>query len=1059
MTTVYKASAGSGKTFTLSAEYIAYLLSGDTDAHKRQLAVTFTNKATGEMKERILQYLYDIAHSTDPEPDDFLKAVKAHLAETAKDWPLTMLRKRAADMLAAILHDYDQFHVKTIDSFFQVLLSSLSHELGLSSNFRVQLGDDEIVDRAVDRIMERVGLNAPEDAELVKIVNKYVHNRIDDKGSWDISHEVKALGQEVTKDDYRELAKEIGADLADKEKVAAYRKQMIQIRKQAAEDIRNAAASFDEGVSRLFGSYEAISYGKNRLWPYVNKCLNLEPGDKDYAGEPNSTVVKYTKEPELWVKAADKKKHPEYQTYAEELCGILADMEDVRKNAVIALNSAELCLKNLNPLQLLGEIQREIDVINQEQNHFMLADTPRLFKSLIKDCDAPFVMERAGTQFDHVMIDEFQDTAPVQWATFNTLLKEKAAAGQSCLLVGDVKQSIYGWRGGDWRLLLEQARKAEKEGRIRPLSVNYRSGKVVIDFNNETFLNMAKALDQSLDCPDVELQSFMGIYNDVEQEPNNDKGGYVRVDFHDTKSGKKKDEDADNEEEEQSLEEKVAEQIHRLHDKCGVPYGEMAILVRNNKDIANLMKFFTERPDMDIPMVSNDCFLLEACPQVQRLVCALKALRDRRRGKRIDAISKTLLEDGGELPKEFVEGEKELLTLSLYELCERLVALFDLNTVNALPYLNSFMDHVMDWMGEYSSSLDAFCKFWDESLHKKSIPAENIDAVTVLTIHKSKGLAYHTVFVPYCNWPSKKGKNTDTIWCKPTVPPFDGMKVLPMETTKKMEDSIFRADYLIHKRIKLIEEINALYVAFTRTKKNLFVWVPFNDSIDKVQTVGEAMQLALAQVGPAIREYGHLEEYVKKTAKESQNPLEFKAECLEMSPESQTPRYTFRQSRRAAEYFKKPEEENARAKQYLEEGTLLHDIFSRIYRVEDIEPALKSAVVEGLLTQEKADELRPLVTSRVTSPKSREWFSSRWRVYNEQSIVCRDRKTGLVHQLRPDRVMTDGERTVVVDFKFASPKPEYVEQVQQYCKLLSEMGHRHVSGYLWFVYRNEIVEI
>lgn len=1059
--TIYKASAGSGKTFTLAAKYTAFFLSGDDMAHTRLLAVTFTNKATGEMKERILQNLYDIAHGKD-DKDDFLCEVQKHLDPATKALGVSLLRKRAGERLSQLVHDYDHFAVQTIDSFFQSLLANLAHELGLAANFRVEINDQEVIGRAVDNIMRRIA-TLPEDASastapevmrdraLRKWVSEFISELIADDRSWRISDDLKSFARQLFCDAYTANEEELREKLNDSQLLRQYEKELRDLELAQTEEMKGLAKKMHALIMAAGGEGEDTEacyknvFGGNGFrwyWPYVRQAL-----DGDLGKEASKSVKEYIEKGGVIAES-------------------LQEYEGKRAEAEVVVNSLMLSRSNINKLRLLGEIGREVDAINEEENHFMLAKTPILFSKL-SNADAPFVLERAGNRFEHVMIDEFQDTSPLQWGNFEKLLINNIAQGNECLLVGDVKQAIYRWRGGDWQKLNELS--ANNHETTLTLDTNFRSAEEVIHFNNALFTCAPGLLEANWP-------------NDAEQKTNYRKGGYVRVRINNN-----------------NVYEDLAEQIHRLQEVQGIDFRQMTMLLRGNDDANELIDYFRQH-HKDIPLVSSEAFHMGSSRALQRLIAALRYLRDMGK-KEKDDISQAYLQQSGGVPEEFVAQRVGLVRMPLYELCERLVEIFQLGKEDGeAPFVFFFLDMVLEYLEENPSSIADFIRYWESTLAGKSIPGGEVEGIRIMTIHKSKGLAFHTVLIPFCNWPIERDMMGNILWCKPKESPYNRLPVLPIPQQARMKKSIYEDDYEAEHAAQRIDNLNLLYVAFTRAQQNLLVW---GDSTSGTQrTVASLLASTLAQMqtdektqAASVEEipgedkkpadityiYGDipLVESKRVNNPKAYNPFEYnrEEEFVGISSSSLQPR--FRQSSKAQEFLAATQEsrriaeaeagnekvaaeaatEAARQKAYIEEGVLLHEALSRIKTPEDILPSLEAMRREGLVDTVWVERQRPFLTMRITSPKARDWFSSRWQVINEQAIICPHPERPLFTTQRPDRIITDGRRTLIIDFKFARPDARHVDQVNYYCELLREMGFSNVEGYLWYVYRNEVYSL
>ncbi len=507
--TIYKASAGSGKTFALTVEYLMGLLQPHAEKEfEHTLAVTFTNKATAEMKSRILETLYGLKMGLE-ETKPYMDAIGGGTAS---------LRLQAGKALTAILHDYSRFRVETIDSFFQSILRNMARELGLAANLQVELSYDEVIDSAVDSLIETMD----EKPEVKRWVLDYVREQLDSGDKWDIVGPLKAFAGNLFKEEYQRRSEEELKRISDAEVIKAFKGKMQAIRKKAEKDVGEAV---DKVMSQIEDSpltFDKINQGKS-LYKYLMEAKAMK------SDGPSATTLAQIRGDKPFPLAAYKN-NQDCLAAAETLQHALQELNALYADRRKEYLSATLALRHLGPLRLLEYIDERAREIEGEAGRFTLSSTPALLSKMIEGSDAPFIFEKIGTFINNVMIDEFQDTSRMQWENFKKLLFEKLASGGKGLLVGDIKQSIYRWRNGDWKILfrLEQERELQRFN-IKPktLNTNYRSHQVVVDFNNAFFPPAAQLLDEI--TPDAEIK-LSQIYEDVRQKPKKEDGkGYVRV--------------------------------------------------------------------------------------------------------------------------------------------------------------------------------------------------------------------------------------------------------------------------------------------------------------------------------------------------------------------------------------------------------------------------------------------------------------------------------------------------------------------------------------------------
>lgn len=1148
--TIYKASAGSGKTYTLAATYIANLLADDDDfPHKHQLAVTFTNKATAEMKERILQYLYNIATSHD-DSDGFFLTLREKVPARITN---SMMRSRARNALLNIIHDYDHFHVTTIDSFFQSLLASLAHELGLSASFKVELGDKDVMAKAVDRLLS----NLEEDSDEFKWITKYIAEKMDDDKSWNVSNELKDLAKQITKETYMlnsyllnskkqagESPDEEAIELTN-ELVEEYQKRLNDELSTRREEIAKAARLAHETIGNGL-TYSNITRGNN-IENYIAKLLDKKQKMKDLA--PSKTFCEHADGSKSLLTKPNQK-DGNLCNMADNVVPYLADIVRLYNDNVAIINSCQLSLANINPLRLLDRIDKEVNALNKENDRMLLAYTPLLFHKLARGTDTSFVFERAGTQYRHIMIDEFQDTSKLQWDNMRKLLIEDIAQGNECMLVGDVKQGIYRFRGGDWNALskFSQGYDAELHSSINivTLDTNFRSGKIVVDFNNRLFTaapaivqdrieetwgaepkgasksadaegSKADAGEQPADATDNLVLDIERIYptpgepdnHEVTQKSHND-GGFVRIELlnnvdKNEKKSSKKSKDApkddapdgkDSAENKFEREASIAEQMVRLNE-AGVPYRDMAILLRNNKDANPLMKYFEEHHGEDsehpISLISEEAFLLEASPAVMTIINALRFVNNPTDKIAFEYVRRQLPEgcNADEVKDLLLQWNQQRFSgLPFYEISCRLADLFGLhNKEGQSPYIYRFFDAVLAYVEDNTSSLEAFLQYWDENLHKTPIPSAAIDGVRILTIHKSKGLAFHSVFIPYCDWKIEKSTQSELIWTRPTCEPFNGIPILPIVMTKEAGNSIYRDVYKQETFDKYVENLNLLYVAFTRTQQNLLVWADCKQSgIATILRDALATQDSIIEIGTPSAlgvSKSESEEAAEKAAKvedkgkaKQSNPLQYDSTPITINFNQYAPRLIFRQSNKAIEHFKPAEVESEdeaqgaadasaaeKQEEYRLTGIMLHELMSNIESKDDVAARVEDAARSGHLPANLSTEkVRALITRRISHPTASQWFDGSWQLYRECALIYKG-ADGRTVTRQPDRVMMRGnydegtDETIVVDFKFGKFKPAHREQVQEYMELLRQQGRHNVKGYLWYLYTGSIEEV
>lgn len=1087
---VYSASAGSGKTYTLALKYIAMAVATDRASDFTNiLAVTFTNMATAEMKDRILKQLDNLARGgTDK---DFLENLIKE-TQISKD----VLVRRAKGVLAAIMHDYDHFRVETIDSFFQTLLTNLAHELKLPRGFKVDLDDKAVVSQSVDRMLLGVGNEA--NADLTSMIISVLERHIDDDKGWNIAKELKRFAQSnLFRGEYMAHDEEI-------EEVTSDSKYMGRLHHALRSYIRDFDEKLEDCIARIEPEVEAVAGVKSKATNIRTYEKNLRKHD---FSEPAKIIVTMAGNWDA-VFNKDCKEKEALRGHAQRISDILKEMEYLRETYASSVYNCELTLKNLDRLSLSGAISREITRYTTEHETFLLARTPELFNRMVKGNDASFVFEKYGTTFKHIMIDEFQDTSRMQWNNFKTLLLENMAQGDESMLVGDIKQSIYRWRGGDWNILFD-IKKEFDQADVLPKVENFRSLPVIVRFNNAFFVKASTYIDKrhwevpgDWICHETKLMPVLPeevdnsniiqqIYKDVEQTPRcGEEGtGYVRIVMND------KDTTA-----EETIED-LYEQAVNLHVEHGVPYGEMLILVRRNSETQTIIDYITEK-DPAFPITSAEAFMLKSSLMVTTLINALKFLSDK-----TDTLAMALLREGLHAIYDKIE-DKELrnfyldmidgicTTLSddaqratmqqmpLYELCLHLMMMMHYEEAEKLgelkqsAYIFNFLDALVSYINDHSSDIKDFISFWDDVLSERSIAVNVEDAVRVMTIHKAKGLEGHTVFIPFADFLLENSQHDKIIWCAPqqnmtndtNVNELVGrLPLVPVNDLKKMEESAYSTFYENEHRQQRVDSLNTLYVAFTRAKCNLFIWskrpkIGGRSAFNLIDAFVNNLQPSDEKTTtPGVVCYGNI--VGAKGTKEAKDEQDTKEISVSIS-HNDLSGVKFFQSSKALDFLADSEREiegdtpelqhQRRTRYFMNKGTLYHQVFSLIERKEDVPGVIEKMRAEGLLaTKKQADEILTFVTTALRQEKeTAKWFDGTYELYNEHNILIRS--DGHAKMFRPDRVMVAADHAVVVDYKFGSEKEEYKDQVEMYANNLAKLLNKPVKGYLWYVSKKVI---
>lgn len=1078
--TIYKASAGSGKTFTLAIEYISLLIR-NPKSYEQILAVTFTNKATEEMKMRIVSQLYGISQRL-PDSKQYLKAVMEKTGKTE-----TEVVKRAGEALHLLIHHYNHFKVQTIDAFFQSVLRNLARELELTANLKVDLNDTMVEEQAVDELIESLDSNA----RVLHWIHDYIDKNIKDDLSWNVIGDIKKFGMNIFRDFYK-VHEEALNELMKNEKFFEYYTQLLRQRRDTIQgSLRKAAKEMLETLRQHgFDDPSYYKYGdKGTVW----KFIHIQATQKKLDNSPTPPrVQKYLDEPaSMMGKAADSQA---FTSFAETtLIPMLQQYEEKRVKGWKEYQSAVLTLRHLNQLRLLHAIAEAVDDINREANRFQLSNTQALLNSLINDSDSPFIFEKIGAMLKHIMIDEFQDTSRIQWENFKVLLANCMAQHDSHnLIVGDVKQSIYRWRSGDWRLLNDMDREfAPEQMKEQPLKTNFRSEQKIVEFNNAFFKEAVRITVDELKNDNIDgYEQLAKAYKteELEQLVSKTNGkGLVHIEL------------LPHTDYRETVMNKLVDAVDNLLEQ-GVAPEEIAILVRANNDIREIAAYFMqERPTLKL--VSDEAFRLDASLSVNILIAALRLIShpdDKLvKAQLVKAYQQQVM--GNTIPDSelFIDTNLDSLlpegfscldlqTMPVMDLIDHLYRLFELHRItHQSAYVCAFYDVLATFLHDNVASIEHFLNEWDDNLYKKTIQSDESDGIRIISIHKSKGLEFPHVIIPLCDWQLER---SDTIWCeKKTEDPYDKLPIIPIDFSKTgMMGTVYEDDYKEEHLQNVVDNMNLLYVAFTRAGKSLFVMgkrmskkrladkKELITSANRSEVIEESLP-ALANTftdssltgandekEPLMFEWGTLPDVVtKEHEQKTDNVFLTPFEEHMVNIETFKTKVGFRQSNKSREFVNSDDEETASSISYIKLGNVLHALFSTIETTADIEPRLRELELDGVIYDDEitAEEIRTKLQKAMENEQVKEWFAPHWRVYNECTILKKSEDGSPTKESRPDRVISDGNRMIVIDFKFGAPKAEYHNQVRRYMNLLSSMGHTHIEGYLWYVLRNKIESV
>jgi ATP-dependent helicase/nuclease subunit A len=1012
------------------------------------------------MKSRILDNLHKLASGENSEYlNELLKATNK-----PEEW----IRNEAKEILNSILHDFSRFSVSTIDSFFQKVLRAFAREAGLHPGFNIELDHSIILSSAVDEMIA----SAATDIQLKNWLTGYAMSNLDDEKSWNLKDSIVKLAEELFKEKFKILSSDQRSDLENKNFLLDY-----------IEKIRLVSSSFDNQLleygrkaDSLFSEFslsDEMFYQKGKGVPGFIRAIA-----SGTVREPNTYVRKIVNNPPQWTTG---KIAPQLQSAINSgLESILVETIVFYDEHITDYKSAAAVLSNIYALGILSDVLHNVHIITSSENSFLLSDAGEILNLIISGDQSPFIFEKVGNRYENFMIDEFQDTSIIQWNNFGPLIENSMAEGFDNLVVGDVKQSIYRWRNSDWQILGKVLSKTVDNKRIfsKPLATNWRSRSDIIRFNNTIFTVIPSQIDEAL-AGDILPVSFKTLYSEaVQSDPGKKKGGYVRVEFIENSNEKGWKE---------IVLEKLPGVIESFQDK-GYSASDIGIIVRDGKEGALVLKTLidysnstssAEKKAYNFNVVSNDSLLLSNSPVVNFIIAALSVINDP-----VDMISRAVMlrfyllargDDraneaplsGGKLiedsRKYFPEAYEELLDrlkeMPLFEATETIIKFFGMGEYSwNVAYLNTFQDYVVSFTGSKSSDVQSFLDWWETTGNRKSVVLPgNQEAMRILTIHKSKGLEFKVVILPFLSWNlDHLASKQPYLWVHPETPPFNELGIVPVKYGKELSGTVFAEYYKEEKYSVYLDNINLLYVAFTRAKDAIYGFSVDNPRSETTIAGVLKNALTLNSSGSGVAGFNLSSHYnsmerifelgeIPENRKEESDNISLSSSSYVVSREMESLKLKLH----GENYFSS---EKIEVRKKINYGKLMHEVFEGIDTPADISNAVRKLVLEGKLPEEESAEIEKRVNTMMSTPQIAGWFMQGNKVLKEAGILLPSGNTR-----RPDRVIFKDGKTIIIDFKFGEENSHYGEQVDQYRRLLIDMGYSDIEAYIWYVDRNKIV--
>lgn len=1042
----------------MAKEYLKLALRFRAGYFRHILAVTFTNKATQEMKDRILLYLNDFI---DGKNDGLAKELKDELKLDDQTF-----KQNCYGLRSEILHSYSRFSISTIDAFFQKVIRSFTREAGLSGDYRLEVDQDEVLEEVVNNLMDELG----KDENLTTWMVEFATNNLESDKPWDVRRGLLEFSKEIFREEFKEIEDDFNQKTSEKN---YFRNLLQELTKEKKSFVNYITSRAREAVTILTENninFDDFKYGNGGAFGWLTKIADfntVKSFDEDGIGK---RPLKEYQSSANWPSKTTVNQKQIIKLAEEKLIPLMNEILQFRNQKFIESLSAEVVLDNFYSFGLIADIARKLKEYKAENNLMLLADAPKFLNKVIDDNETPFIYEKVGSFYKNYLIDEFQDTSTMQWKNFYPLVAESLDSGNESLVVGDVKQAIYRWRGGNLTLLQENIQKQIGEGRInvKDLSSNYRSADELVAFNNALFKTAAAKI--AVETGNVLAQN---AYHDVEQKNEKPDSGIVRIKF------------VDNQEETTWKDAANAEVVKTFENlqEAGVSLNDIAILVRKNDDgqqiathLLNHKNSEHAKPGFSYDVISNESLRIDGASSVNVLLSAMRYLHnpddviaraelayeyaklrhtEMPLAEVFTVSSQSIFESF--LPDEFSKNKLSIKKLPLIELAETLIQMFDLtHQVGELAYLQAFQDLVLNFYARERNDLQAFLEWWEENRNteKTSLKTSgNVDAAQIITIHKAKGLQFKYVIIPFCVWDLDHMKfMAPNLWVTSDKGIFKNAGYLPVKYSSGLKNTFFNDYYEQEKEQCYVDNLNLLYVAFTRAERGLFVTAPSPGIRHMKNTIASLVYDSIqsdkylsTKWNNTLQELNIGELTIEKESKINTNGV---VSLTSFPSTSWRDKLVIRHAGKS--YFNGLDEQFEKVRY----GIHVHTVLSYITYIDKIKNAFDQAIADGLLSTKEREEVKNQVMELLSNPLIASWFTNDWHVRTEVPILLPGGQEN-----RIDRLLTNDRSAIVIDYKTGVPSKADQKQVLDYIEILHKMNFTSVDGYVLYVRSGEVVEV
>ena len=1067
---IYRASAGSGKTFTLTRRYLEKALA-DPRQFSRIAALTFTNKATAEMKARIFETLTLLTKGEEKKHVTYLRE-KLNLRPEE-------LQYRAEYLLKILLSEYKDFTVTTLDKFFQRILRAFAREINVDSGFEPELDYSLVLDEIIRSLTDELSAESP----VTLWITQFLLEQTEEGKSRDYAAAIRGLGNRIFQEDFRAIAHRLSDMENPFETLVAFKSSLRTKQDALTETLRYLGT---EGLKIMQQHHLIPSDFKGGSRGAMH---HFEAWAKGTFKKPTDTFLKMADDAEeAYTKTSDRKDDilACYQNGLGDCMNRAVHFFGAPYREFLSLEAAG---KNLFVFGIFSELLKKLEQYREENNVLLLSDAVDILRGLTQSDDTPFVYEKTGTRYDTYLLDEFQDTSAFQWDCTAPLITDSLANGNDNLIVGDPKQAIYRWRGGDRELINSKVPSSFPNHHIHNLDINWRSRRNIIRFNNTIFTLLLEQMQRGLtaefpDNPEIEasLEMLRQTYSDVIQRWSGaEDGGFVRMRFLEPPKNEEEGEDAPD------VEKQLIETIKSLQDR-GFRARDIAILVRKNaqaKEAADMLHAEALRnPDSPyiFDVISDEASYLSNSHALNLLISAARFLV-----RPEDIINNTtlLLESNRLsdspvnpeilfeaakspdkvwelLPKSFVQERGTLFREAPGTLFDRLIYVFGLDKHNEeFSYLAAFRDLVTEYSFRHEADLNGFLNHWNEKGSSSSVKApEDADAIRIMTYHKCKGLEFDAVIIPFFDEPTDHAHfHKVTLWVTANEEPYNLLPYFPINYGKNLADTRFAADYFRERTEALSDALNLVYVVFTRAKSELHIFGMMPDENGKPKSPLSTLNLLLYNLAisrPAIPEG---ENYITVFTEAENKPELVAGELLrkkeDNKPESgDNQTHSFLTHPPGSRIRLAPKEWKGDYSEERRRGIALHQVLSRLSGLDTAETLLKQMAEAGRLESCDLDYLQSALARFSVNSDVQKLFSTRAEILTETALIGANGTINI-----PDRIaLLDGE-VWIGDFKTGVEDSGHETQVRQYIHLMKEMGYSRVTGLILYTSTGKIKPI